>query len=94
MNKEEARAVLLKQLDLYRTKKYEQLLALRPESVELEEVGPSGARYYIEIQAFWDQEPKPDLRVRGAVDDGSLLRSMSPLCEAFIMRPDGTFVGE
>jgi hypothetical protein len=94
VNREEARAVLRDQLGHYRTQNYQQLLALLNNSLEKEAVGPAGVNYYIEIQAVWDDEPKPDLRVIGAIDDGGLLRAMAPFSDSFIMRPDSSFVGE
>jgi hypothetical protein len=55
--------------------------------------GPSGAKYQLEIQVVWDHEPNTDLRVIGSVDDGSW-RALAPVSDSFILRPDGTFVGE
>ena len=48
-----------------------------------------------ELQAFWDDPKKPNevLRVSVAVDDGGL-RTYFPLCEDFLMKPDGSFLGE
>ena len=94
MNKEEALAVLREQLAQYRSQPYEQLLRLVDNQDGLVCDGPSGTKYYLEIMAFWDDSPKPDLRVRWAINDDGLWSFISPLCDDFIMRPDGSFVGE
>ncbi len=94
MNKKEALTVLLEQVAQYRSQPYEKLLRLLDDQDELVCDGPSGTKYYIEVQAFWDDPPKPDLRVRGAINDDGLLSAISPLCDDFIIRPDGSFVGE
>ena len=94
MNDEEALAVLLERVAQYRSQPYERLLRLLDDRDEHVSDGPSGTKYCIEIQAFWDDPPRPDLRIRGMINDQSLGSSIHPLCEDFIMRPDGSFVGE
>lgn len=94
MNKQEALAVLLERLAEYRSQPYEQLLRLLDDQDDLVCDGPSGTAYFIEVLAFWDDPPKPDLRVRGMINDHGLWSSISPLYEDFIMRPDGSFFGE
>ena len=93
MDSEEARDVLLAELDRYRRMPYTALQRLRSEQDHLEIVGRSGVKYQVEIQAFWDSGREGDLRVRGAIDDGGL-RAFVPLVEDFIMNPAGGFVGE
>jgi hypothetical protein len=41
----------------------------------------------------WDDRTGGDLRVIGSIDDGGW-RAFRPLSSDFIVRPDGTFVGE
>ena len=94
MHTEEARAVLAEKVAEYRKKGYQQLLELLDNPIGIEAIGPSGTTYNLEVEAMWDHEPKPDLRVFVALDDGSLWRSISPLVEDFIILPDGSFVGE
>jgi len=94
MNKEEALALLREQVAQYRSQPYEELLRLVDNQDELVCDGPTGTKYYLEIMAFWDDSPKADLRVRGAINDGGFWSAVSPLCDDFIMRPDGSFVGE
>ena len=58
-------------------------------------VAESGVEYQVEVQAFWDRPRHPgNLRVIIGVDDGGWRSSFSPLSTAFIVAPDGTFVGE
>ena len=61
------------------------------EAPEIE--GPSGARYYLEVQAFWDSQPDGNIRLVAAIDDGGI-RAYRPLTRGFIKAPDGSFVGE
>ena len=46
-----------------------------------ETIGPSGAWYQLELQAFWDSPREPDgvLRVSGAIDDGKGWRANGTL---------------
>jgi len=94
VDEDEARLLALHHLNLRRGRTYRELLALcdRPERFEAR--GPSGKIYSVEIEAYPDDGRRGDLRVIAAVDDGSLMASLSPLCEDFIVRPDGSFVGE
>ena len=63
------------------------------EVVTREVAAPSGNRYQIEIEVFWDDKPNGDVRVIGCIDDGGL-RAYFPLAEAFIKNPSDEFVGE
>lgn len=95
MDEDEARLVALHHLNLRRGRTYRELSELcdRPERFEAR--GPSGKIYSVEIEAYPDRGRRGgDLRVVAAVDDGSLTASLRPLCEDFIVRPDGSFVGE
>jgi hypothetical protein len=62
-------------------------------SETIERIGPSGVTYQIEMQVFVDDAARQTLRVMGAIDDGGW-RAFSPLCDDFILSPDGSFVGE
>jgi hypothetical protein len=64
----------------------------RQENVSV--AGASGVVYQVEIEGFWDDPLQPgNLRVIGSVDDGGW-RAVVPLTDAFIITPDGSFVGE
>lgn len=54
----------------------------------------SGRRYQLEIEAVWDSKPEGGLRVWVLVDDGTPATLQRPLTRDFILRPDGSFVGE
>jgi len=58
-----------------------------------ETIGPSETRYQLEVQAFWDDRAKCNIRVIVAIDDGGS-RAFHPLTRDFIKAPDGSFVGE
>jgi hypothetical protein len=55
---------------------------------------PSGRQYQLEIEAVWDDKPYEDLRMWVLIDDGTKATERRPLQRDFIMRPDGSFVGE
>ena len=93
MNNEEAISVLDREMERYRAKAYAELIQLLDETKYIDTTGPSGTPYQVELSFVWDDKSKGDLRVIGAVDDGGL-RAFAPLNDSFIMRPDGTFVGE
>jgi len=95
MDKSEARAVLAQQLAVYRGYSYGDLTKLIGTNSAVQVSGPSGAEYQIEIDVMWDSpRDKVDIRVMGAIDDGRLPGALLPLCDSFILAPDGKFVGE
>ncbi len=95
MDKVEARTVLTAELAKYPQRSYEELSALIGAPSCFERRGPSGAEYQIEIEAMWDStRPNGNIRVLGSVDDGRFLAALSPICDGFIVAPDGSFVGE
>ena len=91
MDENEARGILTKKLAAYRARTYAELAALVGDVETCEAVGSSGAAYQIEINVHWDNRPGGDIRVIGGIDDGGW-RAFCPLCDAFIMTPDGSFV--
>ena len=93
MNKAEALQVLAAVLERYRQRPYGELVHLMDSQDVFESTGPSGTAYQVEVQVFWDDEHKKNIRVLGAIDDGGW-RSYVPLTDSFILAPDGTFVGE
>ena len=93
MDRREAKAIVGAELQKYRSQSYEELLRLRSSVEDYSVVGPSGTRYGIEVQAFWDSGRPGNLRVRAAIDDGGI-SAFLPLCRDFIISPDGGFVGE
>ena len=95
MNTKEARSTLSECLSGFRLRSYAELadfvLDHRVETQEF--VAPSGARYQIELQFFWDSQPGGDVRVVGSIGDGGL-RAFFPMTDSFIVSPEGRFVGE
>lgn len=93
MDKTEAKKILTEQLERYRKRSHSELTQLIDQPETFTVMGESGTKYQIEIQAFWDHKPGGDLRVIGSIDDGGW-HALSPLNDDFIMRNDGSFVGE
>jgi hypothetical protein len=93
MDKAEAREILGRHLSGYRKRSHAELVRLLGEVDVAEIAGPSGAKYQIEVEVFWDDKTQRNLRVMASIDDGGW-RSLAPLCESFILAPDGSFIGE
>jgi len=95
MDKTEAHDVLAEQLAVYRGRSYADLVSLVGTISVVEVRGQSGAEYQIEIEVLWDSKrDKLNVLVMGGIDDGRFFSALSPLCDSFIVGPDGTFVGE
>jgi hypothetical protein len=93
MNEIEAKSILEQELSHYRRRSYSELLSLLDRSATFERASPSGVTYQIEVQVFFDDKLQRNLRVMGAIDNGGW-HALKPMCDDFIMAPDGTFVGE
>lgn len=93
MDHAEALALLREHLKTMRARSYADLTALRGEPQVAELRGASGVTYCIEVLVEWDRDPDGPLRVIGSVDDGGW-RAFKPLCDDFILAPDGRFIGE
>lgn len=94
MDEQEAKAELERELAVWRRRTYGGLAVLIGGEPETREVtGPSGVKYQIEMQVFWDAKPDGNVRVVGSIDEGGI-NAFLPLTEGFIMAPDGKFIGE
>jgi hypothetical protein len=93
MNKAEAKSLLSQELSRYRELPYAELFSLIDHIEAFERAAPSGVTYQIEMQVFVDDVSRQTLRVLGSIDDGGW-RAFAPLCDSFILAPDGSFVGE
>jgi hypothetical protein len=93
MSRDEARTLLATHLAGYRKYPYSRLIELIG-SVETADVrGADGTMYQLEVEFFWDDEKKGDIRVLAAIDGGSI-SSFRPMTDAFIKADNGTYVGE
>jgi hypothetical protein len=93
MNVFEARALLAEQLAHLRRQPYSELRRRLNSPEPIEARGATGVRYFVEIQAFFDDPPRENLRVLASIDDGGG-RALVPISDAFILTPEGLFVGE
>src|SRR5688572_10402491 len=91
MDKEEARQLLRDHLQIYRSRSYQDLVRLIGETQVAEVRGASGTDYQIEVEVQWDERPGGYIRVLGAIDDGGFRPAFLPVCDDFILAPDGTF---
>ena len=92
MNNEEASTILKAHLEPYRRRSYADLLALMGTPQVAEVLGPSGVKYQLEVEVFWDSRKGGDIRVLAGIHDGGW-RAFKPLCDDFILAPNGAFVG-
>ena len=94
MDNNEAIQLLERELAIFRDQPYADLIRRIPEtSLEYERSAASGAKYQVEIQFFWDNQPGGNVRVMGSIDDGGW-RAFLPLSRSFIKSADDSFVGE
>lgn len=99
MDTEEATRLLAPHVERLRRVPYSDLVRYVDEVEAFEVTGESGTMYNVEIQAFWDSGQKGgNLRVLASIDDGRFrwrfLPVVVPLTKAFIIAPDGSFLGE
>ena len=94
MNREEARRLVTEKLADYRKLTYVELVARIGNDEYLQVSSPSNTEYQIEIQFMWDDKEDGDIRISAAIDDSSLRGAFWPVCEDFIVTPDGRFLGE
>ena len=93
MNRDTARALLDEELMRLRAFSFVDFLkALDVTSIKRVK-GRDGNTYQVEWQAFWDGKKGGNIRVLVSVDDGGL-SAFIPMSGAFIISPDGSFVGE
>jgi hypothetical protein len=72
---------------------YSELVGLISDPETKDVLAEDGNPYQLEVQAVWDSRKGGDLRVFVSADDGGW-RAFIPTTASFIMRPDGTVVGE
>jgi hypothetical protein len=108
MDSDDKLFVLEEELDKFRNWSYASLAAeierrrLAPDCLaHIEGVFADGTEYQMEFNVFWDGKPGSDLRVCGdltSIYNQPLVLAgggfMPDVSTDFIMRPDGSFVGE
>jgi len=94
LNRNEALTILRERITTLRARPYSELVQYLNNATCDEVFAPGGQAYQIEVVVMWDDQTHSDLRVIASIDDGSLRWSFAPLVEDFIIRPDGTFLGE
>jgi len=93
MNRDIARALIDEELKKLRKLSYTELLKALNRASTTTVKGRDGETYQVEWQAFWDGKKRGNIRVLVCVDDGGL-SAFKPLSGAFIISPDGSFIGE
>jgi len=94
VNRDEALTILRERIRTLRSLSYAELLQFLGNATADEVIAPGGQAYQIEVEVMWDDQPNSNLRVIASIDDGSLRWATFPLFQDFLIRPDGTFVGE
>lgn len=92
MDKQEAKTMQMTKLAEYRCLSYADLVAKIGDNDCVKVSGPTGVEYQIEVQFKWDGKQGGDVRVMAGIDDGGYWAFL-PLCDGFIVTPDGRFVG-
>ena len=92
MDRVEAQFLLTEKLAEYRRQSYAELVAKIDNDEYVQIAGSSNTEYQIEIQFMWDDKENGELRVLAGIDDGTLRGAFRPVCEDFIMSPDGNFI--
>jgi hypothetical protein len=93
VNKQDAHELLSRRIAELRPLPYRDLLSFLGNPQLADAIGLSGARYAIEVEAFWDDRAAGNLRVIVSIDDGGW-SAFSPMTSDFIKGPDDRFVGE
>lgn len=92
MDNAEAAALLKVHMEGYRVRHYCDLVRLVGNQEVVELRGVSGVTYQLEVDVQWDGLPGGALRVIGSMDDGGW-RAFKPLCDDFVVAPDGRVGG-
>lgn len=84
MDKSEANKILGEQL--VRFGRYTELVSLVESGhvKNFEVRGASGTTYQVEVQFFWDDERRSNVRVVGSIDDGGI-RAFIPLTQTLLI---------
>jgi hypothetical protein len=90
MSDEEAKAVLRAEFLKLQAAGYDKLTERLAGKQERSDVTAlSGSTYHVELEGFWDDKERRDLRVVASIDDGGL-RAFLPFTDAFTISPSGS----
>ena len=76
----------------FKKKSYTELVGLIGDVWAEQIKGDSSAEYTVEIEVFWDGKSNQDVRVLGSIDDGGFRSAFKPLCNDFIVTPEGEII--
>lgn len=83
----EATAIIATELAKYEALDYDELAAMiDAPKITTKIIGSSGARYSVDVQAFWDAAPHGEIRVLCSVDSGGA-STFVPLTDSFLKEP-------
>ena len=91
MNKLEAQSILDEQLAIFARQSYEELAKLVNVPKNIAVQSPSGTKFQIEFNIFYDSGKRDNLRIIGSIDDGGW-RAFMPLTKTLIMKPTGELI--
>jgi hypothetical protein len=91
VNKTEARTIIQKELERYKSKSYIELQCLLEKVDAYVTTASSGKTYQIEVHAIWDDKPNGNIRVFCEASSG-LWSSIFPLTCSYIMSSAGKFI--
>lgn len=94
MNQKEAKQILDSIVGQYHKKSYAELVELINGDIGFFHVkGESGREYEIEIDVFWENKERGNVRFDAILDTG-VISSFFPMRETFIKNPQDEFVEE
>ena len=86
MDRDEARAILMAHVEVFRSRPYAELLGLMGDVNVAEVSGRSGAEYQLEVEVIWDSpRERTDIRILGTIDGGRIPGALAPLTHEFIV---------
>jgi len=92
-NPDEAKAVLRAFMEPFRRRPYSELVELVNKHQVERASGPTGAEYEIKMYSYWDDQPRGNVNVTGAINDLGWC-ACQDIYEIFEISPDGEIVGD
>ena len=95
MDEQEAADLIEAELTRYRQRPVAELREIVGKGYHYTIEGASGTTYGVEIQVVFDNHKRADnIRVMGLIGDRTKKFFRRPMSRDFIVRPDGTFIGD